>query len=368
MRIAGILIVLGFLSAVGSCGTKPGDTASPGQAETGSVTDDETIPASETTGRKPSPDEKRLHNAAKAGDIETVKALLAQGVDINAKNVFAYTPLYDAIRTDQVEVARLLIAKGADVNAKNKQGSTPLHWTIADTEMGEFLIAKGADVDAKTVEGKTPLKVCAERCPYDKPERHLAFARMLIAHGADVNARGPGGAPPIRWPQSRAMTLLLAENGSDLSWAGPWGRTVLHWAASSLDAELAGVLLSHGADVNVKDEDGWTPLDCALRDKAIERGVVMCRPAPDKDAPAKRERIVKLLLEAGADVNTRDGTDTPLLVRLAKAGGRNIVELLVLHGADVNAKDADGRTALSVAEERKDKDLAAFLRKAGAKE
>ena len=63
-----------------------------------------------------------IHDAARDGNIETVKQHLAAGTDVNAKNDGGYTPLHYAAFNGHKEIAELLIAKGADVNAKDGIG------------------------------------------------------------------------------------------------------------------------------------------------------------------------------------------------------------------------------------------------------
>ena len=109
------------------------------------------------------PQEIPIHEAAKLGNIEDVKRLLADGANVNAKNDNGSTPLHNAVWIGRKEVAELLIANGADVNAKeDENGISPLHWAVKEghKEIIELLIDKGADVNAKSVLGRTPLDWC----------------------------------------------------------------------------------------------------------------------------------------------------------------------------------------------------------------
>jgi len=69
-----------------------------------------------------------LHKAAKEGDMEKVKSLLAENPDkIDDKDpIYGYTPLHRAAHQGHYEVAEYLLDQGADVNAESKKGETPL--------------------------------------------------------------------------------------------------------------------------------------------------------------------------------------------------------------------------------------------------
>lgn len=75
-----------------------------------------------------------LHDAAVIGSVELVERLIANGADVDARDVRGYTPLYIAIQSGHVEVAKVLIANGADVNAgavdDAGQYRTPLYLSI----------------------------------------------------------------------------------------------------------------------------------------------------------------------------------------------------------------------------------------------
>ena len=126
----------------------------------------------------PPPPDISIHDAAGEGNIEAVKQHIAAGTDVDAKTR-GETPLLWAARFGQSQVAELLIAEGADVNAKNVVGQTPLHWAAmaGHKEIIELLIAAGADVNAKDA-GTTPLDVAEE---FNLSE----LASILRKHGAE---------------------------------------------------------------------------------------------------------------------------------------------------------------------------------------
>lgn len=145
-----------------------------------------------------------LHVAAKSGDVERIKQLLAQGQDINVRDENEATPLHWAVYAGHEAAARFLIARGADVYANETQlcllplksdagkatgqspvagegsatGVTPLHWAASGgyPVVAELLIAEGANVNAETLDGVTPLTVALTL-------GHIAVAKVLEQHG-----------------------------------------------------------------------------------------------------------------------------------------------------------------------------------------
>ena len=103
-----------------------------------------------------------IHDAAAAGDLEKVKALLKDKHNlVFSKDSHGATPLLLAVSRGHKEVAEVLLANKAEVNAKNNEGGTPLHWaaSLGNKDMAELLLANGADVNATNNVGKTPLNL-----------------------------------------------------------------------------------------------------------------------------------------------------------------------------------------------------------------
>ena len=100
-----------------------------------------------------------LHEAAELGDLSQVRLLLAQGVDVNAKDTGLFTPLHGAVTYGHEEVVKVLIENGADVNAKDTGGFTPLHVAAVRgfDKVADILIQHGAEIDARNNEMDTPL-------------------------------------------------------------------------------------------------------------------------------------------------------------------------------------------------------------------
>ena len=145
-----------------------------------------------------------------------------------------------------------------------------------------------------------------------------AGAESLLANGADVNARDEQG-----WS-------LLAE------------------AALHGQRTVAELLLTHGADVNAKEEEmnGQTPLHIA--------------------AGSGNNDVAEVLLAHGADVNAKEDNGQTPLFEAASAGRRPVVELLLAHGADVNAKNNGGQTPLFMVVLMGDKPMVELLLAKGA--
>ena len=185
-----------------------------------------------------------------------------------------------------------------------------MHWAAIEghKEIAELLIAEGADVNAKTNDGKTPLDEAINPF-YNKTE----IANLLHKHGG--------------------------KHGT------------IHSAVGGGDVEAVKEFLAAGADVNVKDKRGFTPLHWA--------------------SISGHKEAVELLIDNGADVNAmRGGGGTPLSYA-ASWGHEEIVELLIANGADVNVKDAFSETPLDVATHPDNPNASAetanLLRKRGGK-
>jgi len=125
---------------------------------------------------------------------------------------------------------------------------------------------------------------------------------------------------------------LLHHNGAEPHVQGYRKSTPLHSAANFEKFEVVQKLIEYDADINARDEYGWTPLCWASRGGHFGD-----------------DSVLRLLLERGVDVNSRADDDgfTPLL-RASENGALEVVRLLLEHGADVQAVDVDGKTALQL--------------------
>jgi len=109
------------------------------------------------------PAPERLHKAIDSKDIETVRAIIEEGLDVNTRLAKEKTPLKLALDRHQPGIGELLITKGADVNATYK-GRSLLHDAArkGDVRFAELLLRNGADAKSKDRQGKTPLGYARE--------------------------------------------------------------------------------------------------------------------------------------------------------------------------------------------------------------
>jgi ankyrin repeat protein len=304
--------------------------------------------------------------AASAGPVEIVRALLAAGADVHAGHGDD-TALVTAARHGGLEVVRALIEAGAHtgptagrateaaadaghgevVRLLLAAGVRPGPATLAraaghgDPGLVRDLLAAGCDPNAIPDQyGHAALVEAVHHyCPPKKPGKKRrkrrrsppgGAARTNLPELAEAGAEPPGEPAD---PRREVLDLLLTA-GADPNARPTWGGGALHWAVGSAHATvLIPVLVAAGADPNLGDEQGRSPLMAVMR--------VHSEPGP--------ERLTKLqtLLVAGADINARDAHGR---AALHHAGQRHAsepeVRALLAAGADPNAPDAHHRTPL----------------------
>jgi len=268
-----------------------------------------------------------LHEAARRGNLETMKSLIETGADMNAQDSRGWTPLHVAVGTGRWEIAEYLLANDADANVQSHNGRTPLHLAAewGEDDVLELLLTHDADIEVRMHEGRTALHAAAEWGQASK-------AALLVAHGADVEARTVYGNTPLLcsldFREPNVATLLLA-SGADPCASNDANDAGLHYATDDVLIPVAEQLIVAGLDVNVANDAGETPLYGAARDGALQ--------------------IVELLLVHGADPHATKPDGRTSLHAAAFQGHAAIVDLLMAHGADVYAETTEEQTPLDYA-------------------
>ena len=292
-----------------------------------------------------------LHFAARAGDMESVRTLLAAGADVNIRSqadpepagarrgpalggngVTSFpgsTPLLVATVRGHIALALDLLDRGADPNAM-EAGFTPLHWAAGTWENG---LANPVYGFVDPVGGI--------------PDRHakLQLVKALLAHGANPNLQ-----MTIR-PPSFTGTGTGGYNDAI-------GATPFIVAANSSDVEMMRILLAAGANPHLASK---TNSNAILAATGLNRGIGEIIDDEDKALEA-----IKFLLEIGVDPKAVTTYNENALFGPGYRGWNRMMELLIEKGADVNIINKAGVTPYLAASGFGDRLGGVLYNKAGA--
>ncbi len=291
-----------------------------------------------------------LIDAVRAGDTARVRALVRQKVDVNTPAADGSTALHHAVERQDLAVVDLLLASGADVKAVNRYGVPPLAIAAVNGHAPILtrLLDAGADPNLGLSADEPPILTAARTGNVDA-------LKTLIAHGARLDARDARGQSPLMWAASRnnaAAVRLLLENGADLTARTrntptgraaqmsvflspqPTGFTALLFAVRAGSLDAVKVLLDAGADVNDALSDGESALVVATANGQWEvANLLLDRGADPNHAGAGWNALHQTIHSRRPNLGY-----TPGPVSSGSLDSIEVVKKLVAKGIDVNAR------------------------------
>jgi len=262
-----------------------------------------------------------LSAAAKVGNLEIAKLLLAAGSQIDFYNVYIRSPLMVAAKAGHMGFVKFLVQNGADVNAISENHGTPLHCAAkgGHLEIVTYLLEKGVDINAYVYPECTPLNSAAKN-------GHTEIMAFLADNGALINLPDSTQVPALtragKRGDNQTITFLLGR-GAEIEPQGDM-RSALYAAAMYGHTETVKLLLSNGAAINRQTREG-TALIAAARFGHLETAA--------------------FLLEEGAIIDQQIGEWGPALIAAAWEGHTKTVEMLLSRGADIDLQ-TNGRSTI----------------------
>ena len=188
-------------------------------------------------------------------------------------------------------------------------------------------------------------------------------AFLIVEHSQDVNARGfDRKETPLHVASHRGhadVAQLLLKHGADADAQDDEKRTPLLRASKDGHVKVARALLEHGANTETRDEETWNALDRASYEGHVEVVQVLLEHGADVKASdrddwtalhaARGEAVARLLLKHGSDAHALNIDDKTPLHHASVLGHVETAQVLLEHGVDANARDSKNATPLHVA-------------------
>ena len=293
------------------------------------------------------------------------------------------SPLHDAIKGQDVAlVSELLRSEQVNLDDEVRTDAgylmRPIHFAV---EYGygeaamviELLADAGADINAKSRDARSPkLKIEFSTALYHAAEiNHIGAALALLGRRANPNIACNGWTPLHTASEANHIVMinLLADNGADIAARHPeYGMTPLHGAARQGATKACCLLWLLGADLNVKDAKGMTPLDLAIANGSHNSAAILRRLATPsnssawpvarlaeqlRDAIKTKYQSIALIEPWVRELERLEAIDFPItrngltvLHWLALVNWPDGVELALKCGANADALDMDQWTPL----------------------
>jgi ankyrin repeat protein len=250
--------------------------------------------------------------------------LIDNGADVKAKNEGDENALFEHITRGKtnLKIVEILLDNGIKVNSKSKHYGTVLHWAAfcGRTEIVKLLIEQGANVNAKGDMGETPVQKAMS-------QNELETVKVLFKLGADPLTSGAMGFSLLEFAIDLGDKEFVKEIISKIREKSKGGLNALTTAAKKGDLDMVKLLVEAGFDVDDRDSFGSeSPLI-----KASYYGKL---------------QVVKYLLEKGADIKLTDYKGNTALLNAAYNGHTDVVKELLKNGAEINERNNHNWNAL----------------------
>lgn len=314
--------------------------------------------------------ETALMTAARTGNVEPVKLLLAKGADVNARERKGQTALMWAAAEGHVDVIKALVDAKAELNRSVSSGFTALFFAVRQGKAKAVmtLLDAGADVNEVLQPKSKDPKKTSNALLLAVENGHFELAAALLDRGARPNdapagatalhvicevrkpIRGDGDPPPAGSGKMTSLEMVrklvtagatvdarLERGASGRGRFTTTGCTPFLLAARTSDVPLMKLLLELGADPNATNNDSSTALLACTGVGALGDG--------DEAAATEPETLeaVNFLLDRGADVNAVDKNGETAMHGAAYQDRPRVMRLLVERGADINVWNRDNK-------------------------
>ncbi|XP_049765779.1 serine/threonine-protein phosphatase 6 regulatory ankyrin repeat subunit A-like [Schistocerca cancellata] len=347
---------------------------------------------------------------------KVITILLNAGADLSIKDVLGRTALHRTLGNS--DNFQYLWKKSKDfTHSVDKKGQTPIHRALSGFRyhwnmhsVVRLLLEAGADVESCDAEGRTALAVAVERDSYYDVqtlikagaetscfgkhfltkclhiavwEQNVELTRRMLAEGADINGRYSSLDPdPQSTEKGHTVNCLGCFDSGLEVYADLSGYSPLFEALRS--EKMLKLLIDAGADVNFKDNHGWSPLQRAfyggnfkafnmLLDVGADPysvddcGVSLLHMLSKRPMDKKEfSKITERLIQGEARVNVADHNSRTPLHYATREGNWKYLKILIDAGGDVNSVDVNGATPLLMLANRCYKETVQVLIDAGA--
>nr|CAB3221774.1 zinc finger protein LOC723799 [Phallusia mammillata] len=310
-----------------------------------------------------------LHVAAANDAVACAEMLIPQLSNLNFSDRAGRQALHHAAFNGHLNVVNLLIKHGANIHAYDRQERRAIHWAayMGHTEIIKVLVSHGAEIHCKDKRcGDTPMHAAAAA-------GQTTAVKMLLDLGFDINTQNNQKCTPLHLACFNGQDVVvheLLQAGADPNISNDQGCNSLHHAAASTHGALClELLVNSGANVNVQNKDGKTPLHMTAVHGRFTRSQALLQGGARADildfhgnsslhvaAKHGHELLVSTLLEAGADPS-KHGSKGRLAIHLAALKGHvnSCRKLISAHASEesgltpsdvIAISDEDGRNCL----------------------
>jgi ankyrin repeat protein len=267
-------------------------------------------------------------------------AFLSNGADVNMDDNNSERPLYVACAHGNTEAARVLIDAGADIEDDNMSGATAIHGAAFNSQVGaaHLLVERGANLARCDNKGRLALHAA---CENDSPDVGLLLMDAMLKNGQDINQATKRGKTVLRKACARGhveLVRMLLDNVDDpvqaINSTDPsFCQTGLHAAAYKGHDDIVRLLISRGAETNIRDKQDRTPLALCYRTWG------------GMDSTGFEPVLIQLIDREPDEARN----DQELLNTAAIQGSVAVIQKLLQLGVDPNRRDEHGWTAVQLA-------------------
>lgn len=208
-----------------------------------------------------------IHYAAYLDSVTFIKYLIEKGFNSELGDYEWRTPMHIAAAYGSENALGFLIDDATTIDKRSYQNWTPLHEACyyGNEMCARMLIQSKANKEAKTENQETPLHLAADN-------NNLNCVKLLVEYGANIDAESENKWTPLHLvsmkPHLNAVSSaeFLITNGADINCKDNQGLTPLHWAVFYNAEEMVKLLLQKGADKTIESKKGKTAWDIAEDD------------------------------------------------------------------------------------------------------